>query len=157
MHTEGGTTAMNPHRLSSDLDILLIEDNPGDVRLTEEGFREAKALHNIHVVPDGEQAMAFLRQEGKFTNAPRPDLVLLDLNLPRKDGREVVSEVKQDAALRRIPVIVFTTSRAESDVLASYNAHANCYVTKPVDFDDFLEVIESIRRFWLTFAVLPPK
>lgn len=137
------------------IEILLIEDNPGDVRLTREALQEGKIINSLSVVGDGEQAMDFLHQRGNFAAAPRPDLILLDLNLPRKDGREVLAEIKADPALRHIPVVVLTTSRAEQDILQSYNLHANCYITKPVDFQQFISVVESIQNFWLTVVKLP--
>ncbi|HXE74057.1 MAG TPA: response regulator [Candidatus Xenobia bacterium] len=138
------------------IEILLVEDNPGDVRLTLEALKEAKVSNNLNVVADGVEALAFLRRQGKHSEAPRPDLVLLDLNLPRKDGREVLGEIKQDEALKRIPVVVLTTSRAEEDILKSYDLHANCYITKPVDLERFLTVVKSIEDFWLTVVKLPP-
>jgi chemotaxis family two-component system response regulator Rcp1 len=137
------------------VEILLVEDNPGDVRLTIEALRDAKVRNNLHVARDGVEAMAFLRREGPYANAPRPDLILLDLNLPRKDGREVLAEIKADARLRAIPVVVLTTSAAERDVVQSYNLHANCYITKPVDLDQFIAVIRSIEEFWLMVVTLP--
>lgn len=138
------------------VDILLVEDNPADVRLTLEALKESRVLTNLHVVGDGVAAMAFLRREGEYQKAPRPDLVLLDLNLPRKDGRQVLAEVKADDDLKRIPVAVLTTSQAEEDVVRSYDLHANCYVTKPVDLDQFLHVVRTINEFWLTIVKLPP-
>jgi len=137
------------------IEILLVEDNPGDVRLTQEALREAKVRNQLHVVEDGVQAMEFLRRTGPYADAPRPDLILLDLNLPRKDGREVLEEIKQDRSLMRIPVVVLTTSRAEEDILRSYDLHANCYVTKPVDLDQFITIVKSIEDFWLTIVKLP--
>jgi len=139
----------------SPLEILLVEDNPGDIRLTEEGFKEAKICNNLNVVTDGLEVMRFLRREGKYTNAPCPDLILLDLNLPKKDGREVLAEIKEDPLLRRIPVIVLTTSRAEEDILKTYDLHVNCYITKPVDLEQFLEIVRGIQDFWLTIVKLP--
>ncbi len=139
------------------VEILLVEDNPGDARLTIEAMRDAKVSNHIHVVEDGVEAMAFLRREGAYSEKPRPDLILLDLNLPKKDGREVLAEVKADPALRRIPVVVLTTSRAEEDVLRAYDLHANCYVTKPVGFDQFMQVIKHIDEFWIKLVVLPGK
>ena len=138
-------------------EILLVEDNPGDVRLTQEALKEAKVRNNIYVAMDGEDAMAFLRQEGQYAEAPRPDLILLDLNLPRKNGREVLREIKSDADMRRIPVVVLTTSRAEEDIIKAYDLNANCYVTKPVDLDQFVHVVRSIEDFWLTIVKLPPE
>jgi CheY-like chemotaxis protein len=137
------------------VEVLLIEDNPGDVRLTQEALKEAKVHNNLSVVNDGLDAMSFLRREGRFAQAPRPDLVLLDLNMPRKDGREVLAEVKADPDLRRIPVVVLTTSKAEEDILRSYDLHANSYVTKPVDFEQFMKVVRSIEEFWLSVVKFP--
>ena len=137
------------------IEVLLVEDNPGDVRLTMEAMRESKVIVNLSVAPDGEEALAFLRRLGPHLGAPRPDLILLDLNLPRKDGREVLAEIKADADLRRIPVVVLTTSSAEADIVKSYNLHANCYITKPVDFKQFMTVVRSIEDFWLTVVRLP--
>jgi chemotaxis family two-component system response regulator Rcp1 len=138
------------------IEILLIEDNPGDVRLTQEAFKEGKVLNNLRVVKDGVEAMAFLRQETPYNNAPRPDMILLDLNLPKKDGREVLAEIKQDPILKRIPVVILTTSEAEQDIFKTYNLYANCYITKPVDLDQFVMVVKSIEAFWLTVVKLPP-
>jgi len=140
----------------SPVEILLVEDNPGDERLTREALREGKVYHNLHWVKDGVEAMAFLRRQGKYADVPRPDIVLLDLNLPKKDGREVLEEIKSDEDLKRIPVVVLTTSKAEEDVLRTYNLHANCYVTKPVDLEKFIVVVRSIDVFWLTVVTLPP-
>lgn len=136
--------------------ILLVEDNPADVRFTQEAFREAKVLNTLFVVPDGVEAMEFLRQEGKYANAERPDVILLDLNLPRKNGYEVLEEVKEDPRLKRIPIVILTTSEAEQDVLKTYNLHANCYITKPVGLDQFIDVVQTIENFWFTIVVLPP-
>jgi chemotaxis family two-component system response regulator Rcp1 len=138
------------------IEILLVEDNPGDVRLTCEALREAKVANQLHVVEDGVEAMSFLRRESRYAGVPRPDLILLDLNLPRKDGREVLAEIKQDADLKRIPVVVLTSSAAEQDVLQAYSLHANCYITKPVDLDQFLRIVRSIEDFWLVVVKLPP-
>ncbi len=140
----------------SPVEILLVEDNPGDERLTREALREGKVYHNLHWVKDGVQAMEFLRRQGKYASVARPDIVLLDLNLPKKDGREVLEEIKTDEDLKRIPVVVLTTSKAEEDVLRTYNLHANCYVTKPVDLEKFIVVVKSIDVFWLTVVTLPP-
>ncbi len=137
------------------IEILLVEDSAADVRLTTEALRRAKVTNNLHVVRDGETAMAFLRREAPHGESPRPDLVLLDLNLPRKDGREVLAEIKADAELRRIPVVVLTTSSEEEDVLRAYELHANSYVTKPVDFGQFLKVVAAIEGFWLEVVRLP--
>jgi CheY-like chemotaxis protein len=139
------------------IEILLVEDNPGDARLTLEAMREAKVRNRIHVVEDGVEALEFLRRQGRFGEAPRPDLILLDLNLPRKDGREVLAEVKTDPDLKRIPVVVLTTSRAEEDVLRAYNLHANCYVTKPVDLEQFMKIVSQIDEFWVKVVTLPRK
>jgi len=138
------------------VEILLVEDNPGDVRLTREALREGKVYSNLHWAKDGVEALEFLRRQGAHRDAPRPDIILLDLNLPKKDGREVLSDIKNDDALKHIPVVVLTTSKAEEDVLRSYELHANCYVTKPVDLDKFIVVVKSIDRFWLTVVTLPP-
>jgi CheY-like chemotaxis protein len=139
------------------IDILLVDDNPGDARLIIEAMRDAKLGYRVHIAEDGVDAMAFLRQEGQYSEAPRPDLILLDLNLPRKDGREVLAEVKSDPGLRRIPLVVLTTSRADEDVLRAYDLHANCYVTKPVGLEQFMLVIRQIDEFWIKVAVLPGK
>jgi len=138
------------------VEILLVEDNPGDERLTREALKEGKVYSNLHWVKDGVEAMEFLRREGKYSDVPRPDIILLDLNLPKKDGREVLQDIKNDDALKRIPVVVLTTSKAEEDVLRTYNLHANCYVTKPVDLEKFIVVVKSIDVFWLTVVTLPP-
>ncbi len=137
------------------VEILLVEDNPGDVRLTQEALKETKLLVNLNVVMDGAEAMAYLRQQGKYRQKRRPDLVLLDLNLPKKDGREVLAEIKVDENLKIIPVVILTTSRSEEDILKSYGLHANCYVTKPLDFEQFLTIVNKIEEFWLTIVKLP--
>ncbi len=137
------------------IEILLVEDNPGDVRLTIEAFNEGKIRNNLHVAGDGCQAMAFLRREKEFASAPRPDIILLDLNLPLKSGREVLAEIKSDESLRQIPVIILTTSKAEEDILRSYDLHANCFITKPVDLEQFIDVVRTINDFWLTIVRLP--
>jgi len=139
------------------IEILLVEDNPGDVRLTIEALKEGKVANKINVVMDGMDAMAFLRREGKYEDAPVPDLILLDLNLPKKNGREVLAEIKVDSKIKHIPVVVLTTSQAEKDIIMTYNMHANCYITKPVDFDQFISVVKSIENFWFTVVKLPPK
>ena len=139
------------------IEILLVEDNPADVRLTTEMLKEEKSYNNLHVVSDGVEAMAFLRKEGKYAKAVRPDLILLDLNLPKKDGREVLKEIKEDEDLKIIPVVVLTVSKAEEDILKSYKLHANCYITKPVDLQQFIKVAKSIQDFWLAMVKLPPK
>ncbi len=137
------------------INILLVEDNPGDVRLTVEALRDAKVSNNLAVVPDGAEALSYLRRENGYAGANRPDVILLDLNLPRKDGREVLSEIKEDESFRRIPVVILTTSKAEQDILHSYALHANCYITKPVDLEQFMTVVKSIEDFWLTIVKLP--
>jgi CheY-like chemotaxis protein len=139
------------------VEILLVEDNAGDVRLTREALREGRVVCNLNVVVDGEAALAFLRHEGPYASAPVPELILLDLNLPRKDGREVLAEIKEDPTLKRIPVVVLTTSNAEPDILQAYNLHVNCYITKPAKLDEFLSVVKSIDDFWLALVKLPPK
>ena len=138
------------------VEILLVEDNPGDERLTREALKEGKVYSNLHGVKDGVEAMEFLHRRGKFGSSPRPDIILLDLNLPKKDGREVLEEIKGDDILKTIPVVVLTTSKAEEDVLKTYNLHANCYVTKPVDLEKFITVVKTIDAFWLTVVTLPP-
>ncbi len=138
------------------VDILLVEDNPGDVRLTREALKEGKVLNTLSVVADGVEALAFLRREERYATAARPDLILLDLNLPRMDGRELLAVIKADAELRRIPVVILTTSAAEQDILKSYNLHANCYITKPVDLEQFIAVVRSVEDFWFTIVRLPP-
>lgn len=139
------------------IDLLLVEDNPGDVRLAREALKESKVKNRLFVVEDGVEAMSFLRQEGKHAGAPRPDLIILDLNLPRKSGREVLAELKNDEELKRIPVVILTVSRDEEDIMRSYNQHANCYITKPLDFGKFMEITRAIEEFWLTIVKLPPK
>jgi CheY-like chemotaxis protein len=137
------------------IEILMVEDNPGDVRLTQEAFREAKVRNNIHIATDGVEALAFLRRQGRYANVPRPDVILLDLNLPKKDGREVLAEIKADPNLLRIPVVVLTSSEAEEDVLKAYNLHANAYITKPVGLEQFMAVVRQIEGFWLEIVKLP--
>lgn len=146
---------MNVIGVSRPVEILLVEDNPDDVALTEEALRVGKVWNNLSVAGDGVVALQFLRRTGEYADAPRPDLILLDLNLPRKDGREVLSEIKVDDALKHIPVVVLTTSQAEQDIVSSYELHANCYVTKPVDLDDFIKIVQSIQEFWFTIVKLP--
>jgi two-component system, chemotaxis family, response regulator Rcp1 len=148
---------MKTERPNHQIDILLVEDNPGDVRLTMEALKEAKLLNTVAHVSDGVEAVAYLRKEGKYREASRPDLILLDLNLPKKDGREVLADIKNDPNLKRIPVVILTTSRAEQDILKAYNLHANCYITKPVDLDQFVRVAKSIDDFWFTMVRLPPE
>lgn len=135
--------------------ILLVEDNPGDIRLTREAIHEGNIVCDLHVAVDGEEALAFLRKEAKFANVPTPDLVLLDLNLPKINGWEVLSEMKTDQNIKKIPVVVLTTSKAEEDILAMYSLHANCFITKPVDFDQFFTIVQSIKDFWFNIVKLP--
>jgi two-component system, chemotaxis family, response regulator Rcp1 len=137
------------------IEILLVEDNEGDARLAKEAMRDSKIRNTIHHVIDGVEAMNFLRKEGKYAGAPRPDIILLDLNLPRKDGREVLAEIKEDGDLKRIPVVILTVSKSEEDILKTYNWHANCYISKPIDLVEFLKVVKSIEEFWLTIVKLP--
>ena len=138
------------------IEILLVEDNPGDVRLTRESLKEGKVYNNLSVARDGVEALEFLHREGEFEDAPFPDLILLDLNLPRKNGRELLAEIKQDPDLKRIPVVILTTSKDEADILKTYNLHANCYITKPVSLDEFIIIVKSIESFWMTIVKLPP-
>ncbi len=147
---------IDSHERSAPIEILLVEDNLGDMRLTQEALKEGKVYNNLHWAKDGVEAIDFLNRRGKYESAPRPDIILLDLNLPRKDGREVLEEIKSDDNLKQIPVVVLTTSKAEEDVARSYALHANCYVTKPVDLEKFIVVVQSIDRFWLTVVTLPP-
>ncbi|MCL4485384.1 MAG: response regulator [Nitrospirae bacterium] len=137
------------------VEFLLVEDNPGDVRLTREALKDSKVRNNLNVLGDGVSALAYLRRETPYEGAPRPDIILLDLNLPKMDGREVLSKIKADPSLRRIPVVVITSSEAEQDILRTYDLHVNCYVTKPVDLDQFIKVVQSIESFWLTIVQLP--
>ena len=139
------------------VEILLVEDNLGDVRLTQEALRDGKILNNLSIVRDGVEAMSFLHREGQYKNAPRPDMILLDLNLPKKDGREVLEQIKTDNELKSIPVVVLTISKAEEDILKSYKLHANCFITKPVDLEQFMKVAHSIEEFWLSIVKLPSK
>jgi two-component system, chemotaxis family, response regulator Rcp1 len=143
--------------MSQTIEILLVEDNPGDVELTREAFYEGKIGNRLSVAKDGVEALAMLRKEGIHRDSPRPDIVLLDLNLPRKGGLEVLAELKDDPDLRSIPVVILTTSLSEEDIARSYHAHANCYISKPVDFDKFMAVVRSLENFWLTVVRLPPK
>jgi len=138
------------------IEILLVEDNPGDVDLTREGFAEGKVRNNLSVVSNGEEALAFLRRQAPYADAVRPDVILLDLNLPVKDGRETLQEIKTDDNLKRIPVVVLTISKKEEDILRSYKLHANCYITKPLTFERFIEIVKSIQEFWFTIVTLPP-
>jgi len=146
---------MSNHQLVKPINILLVEDNPGDADLAREALEGSKINNALHVVDDGEKAMWFLHREGVYAEVPRPDLILLDLNLPKKDGRQVLAEIKEDDDLKRIPVVILTTSQAEEDVVKSYNLHANCYITKPIDLNQFLHVVRSIEDFWLSIVVLP--
>ncbi len=139
------------------IQILLVEDNPGDARLASEALKDGRVSNNLYHVADGVEAMAFMRREGEYASAPRPDLILLDLNLPRKDGREVLSEIKEDPELRLVPVVVMTTSAAERDLIKSYDLHANAYVVKPMDLDQFIEVVQAIENFWFTVVKLPQR
>ena len=145
------------HEPSTEIEILLVEDNPGDVTLTIEALKDAKVHNQLSVVQDGVEAMAFLRKEGKYASAPRPDVILLDLNMPRKSGREVLSEIKADEDLKTIPVVILTTSDADEDVVRAYKLNASCYITKPVDLDQFVKVVRAIKDFWLTIVRFPPK
>jgi CheY-like chemotaxis protein len=137
------------------VDILLVEDNSGDARLAQEALKDSKVRNKLHIVPDGMAATDFLFNRGDYKDAPKPDLIILDLNLPKKDGREVLAEIKGDENLKRIPVVILTISRAEEDILKTYNLHANCFITKPLNLDKFLEVVKSIEDFWLTIVKLP--
>jgi len=137
------------------VEVLLVEDNPGDVRLVLESLKDGGLSKNLSVVKDGVEALAFLRREGKYSRAPRPHLIMLDLNLPKKDGREVLAEIKEDPDLRRIPVVILTTSESEQDIVRTYDLHANCYITKPVDLEKFVQVVKSIEEIWLSSLKLP--
>ena len=147
---------MSNHRLVKPIEILLVEDNPGDADLAREALEGSKFNNILNVVDDGEKAMEYLRRDGLYAEVSRPDLILLDLNIPKKDGRQVLAEIKEDDNLKRIPVVILTTSRAEEDVIKSYNLHCNCYITKPIDLNQFLSVVRSIEDFWLSIVVLPP-
>ncbi len=147
---------MDIMEIGKPIEILLVEDSPSDVRLTIEALKDAKVRNHLSVASDGVEAVAFLRKVGKYADAPRPDLILLDLNLPKKDGREVLGEIKQDESLKAIPVVVITTSKSDEDILKSYNLHANCYITKPIDLEQFMIVVRAIESFWLTIVQLPP-
>ena len=138
------------------IEILLVEDNPGDARLVKEALKDGKVLNELHVVRDGVEALDFLKREGKYADAVHPDLILLDLNLPKKGGHEVLAEIKDDPDLKRIPVVVLTVSKAEEDIMITYNLHGNCFITKPIDFDQFVHVVKAIEDFWLTIVKLPP-
>ncbi len=138
------------------IEILLVDDNPGDIRLTQEALKESKVLNNLHIVEDGMEALEFLRKEGRFKNEITPDIILLDLNLPKRNGREVLTEIKNDELLKKIPVVILTISRAEEDILKSYELHANCYITKAVDMNQFIKIFRSIENFWFSIVRLPP-
>ena len=138
------------------VEILLIEDNPGDVRLTVEALKESKIINNLNVVDDGIEALSYLQKEGIYKDKPRPDLIILDLNLPKKDGREVLGEIKSDDSLKQIPIVILTTSEAEEDIIKSYELHANCYITKPVNMEQFIKVVKSVGDFWFSIVMLPP-
>lgn len=148
---------MNNADKSKPIDILLVEDNPGDIRLTQEAFKDGKIKNKLNIVMDGEEAILYLKKTGKYKDVSTPDIILLDLNLPKKDGREVLAEIKEDPNLKCIPVIILTTSSAQSDILSTYLRHANCYIMKPVDFDQFINVVRSIENFWLSIVKLPNK
>lgn len=147
----------NEMRTVRPIEILMVEDNPGDVRLTQEALKDAKVSNTLRVVEDGAAALDFLYRRGDYADAPRPDLILLDLNLPKKNGREVLEVIKQDAQLKMIPVVILTTSQAEEDVVRAYSLHANCYISKPVDFTQFTKIVRTIEDFWLSIVTLPPK
>lgn len=150
------TTRNGGYEAGKPIDILLVEDNPGDADLAKEALESSKVRNRLYTVDDGVKAMEFLRKEGVYEGVPKPDLILLDLNLPRMDGRQVLAEVKKDQALRMIPIVILTTSSAEEDILRSYNLHANCYITKPIDLEQFMKVVRTIEDFWLTIVRLPP-
>lgn len=152
--SDHGTTTLHSKQ-SRPVEVLLVEDNPGDIRLTQEAFKDGRVLVNLTVASDGVEAMEVLNRKGAYANSRRPDLILLDLNLPKKNGREVLVEIKADEYLKRIPVIIMTTSKAEQDIHRAYNLNANCYITKPVELDEFLNVVRSIEDFWLTIVTLP--
>jgi len=147
---------MNINKKIKSVEILLVEDNSGDIRLTKEAMKDAKIINNLNVVEDGVEALAYLRKEGKFKGVKRPDLILLDINLPKKNGREVLAEIKQDIYLKQIPVVILTISNAEEDIIKTYELHANCYITKPVDMEQFTKVVKSIDNFWFSIVKLPP-
>ena len=156
MSDRGGSRAADlAYEGAKAIEILLVEDSPGDARLTVEALKDAKVNNRMNIARDGVEALEFLRREGQYERAPRPDLILLDLNMPKKDGREVLAEIKSDDSLRRIPVVILTCSQAEEDILKAYNLNANCYITKPVDLDQFMRVVKGIKDFWLTIVKLP--
>jgi len=148
---------MNPEQAGRPIEILLVEDNPGDARLAVEALKDAKVRNNLNRVEDGVRAMDYLYRKDEYVEKPRPDVILLDLNLPKKDGREVLEEIKSDPELKRIPVVILTISEDEQDILESYDKHVNCYVTKPLELEEFLKVVKSIENFWLTIVKLPPE
>ena len=148
---------MNIKNIIRPVEILLVDDNPGDIRLTQEALKESKILNNLSVVEDGAEAIDFLKKIGKYENVSTPDLILLDLNLPKKNGREVLAEIKEDKILKQIPVVILTISTAEEDILKSYKLHANCYITKPVDMNQFIKIVRSIENYWFSIVKLPPK
>lgn len=148
---------MNPDSSGRPIHVLLVEDNPGDVRLIREALTNDKIILDLHVAVDGVEAWEFLKRRRKHASAPRPDIILLDLNLPKKDGQELLSDIKNDDALKAIPVVVLTSSEAERDIVASYNNHANCYVTKPIDLNSFISIVRSVKDFWLAIVKLPPR
>jgi chemotaxis family two-component system response regulator Rcp1 len=147
---------MKDNTASKMIEILLVEDNPGDVRLTREALKEGKVLNNLSIARDGVEALAFLRQEGEYAQSPRPDIILLDLNLPRMDGRELLEIIKNEPHFKRIPVVILTTSKSEEDIIRTYDLHANCYITKPVGLEQFIDVVKSVEDFWFTIVKLPP-
>ena len=147
---------MNVRNKFKTVEILLIEDNPGDVRLTIEALKESKIINNLNVVYDGIEALSYLQKEGIYKDKPRPDLIILDLNLPKKDGREVLGEIKSEDSLKQIPIVILTTSEAEEDIIKSYELHANCYITKPVNMEQFIKVVKSVGDFWFSIVMLPP-
>lgn len=147
---------MSQIKMMHPVEILLVEDNPGDVRLTIEALKESKILNNLNIVADGIEAMDYLFRKGEYRNRPHPDLIILDLNLPKKDGREILAEIKEEELLKRIPVVILTTSEADEDIIMTYNLHANCYITKPVSIEKFIKVVKSIGDFWFTIVKLPP-
>lgn len=148
---------MKRDRFAKMIDILLVDDSAGDIRLAMEALKESKVCNTVYTVSDGVEAMAFLRHEGKYKDMPRPDLILLDLNMPRKDGRETLAEIKQDPDLKSIPVVILTVSSSDEDIIKAYNLYANCYITKPIDLDQFTQVVASIEDFWFGIVKLPPK
>jgi two-component system, chemotaxis family, response regulator Rcp1 len=147
---------MDGKKIFTPIDILLVEDNAGDARLAKEALKDSKMKNELYIVDDGEKALSFLKKQGKYKDVPRPELILLDLNLPKKDGKEILAEIKEDKHLKRIPVVILTISKAEEDIIKTYDLHANCYITKPIDLDQFMKAIKSIDEFWLSIVTLPP-